>query len=313
MKRKQNKSEEPNLDLCLITPVAVDPINKISTLEEAAKSELSQGHGDPNVDVKKLRRTIAKKLAGQRSRAKKVDIANLEKKVKALQNRIVVETIEEVYMKDYKEHLQMENEMLRKRVDSVTDYINRQSAQTKELKLELKRLKLAKAQEEEHMKGESFNFYDYDEAKLTQEIDINNDINTDQYRGIPSSSPKQTSLTDTHRDSSTKKSHAHTTAHQKTDDTQSKGRQRKVELTGAPASRPCSDRHSVRGLILAKSRRNYIVLRAAKYRAATKSADSGEIGSKFGDISHGFFLVFSDNGLVFDLFVCFSHEFGFGI
>ncbi|KAM3231768.1 hypothetical protein P3L10_017127 [Capsicum annuum] len=181
MKRKQNKSEEPNLDLCLITPVAVDPINKISTLEEAAKSELSQGHGDPNVDVKKLRRTIAKKLAGQRSRAKKVDIANLEKKVKALQNRIVVETIEEVYMKDYKEHLQMENEMLRKRVDSVTDYINRQSAQTKELKLELKRLKLAKAQEEEHMKGESFNFYDYDEAKLTQEIDINNDINTDQY------------------------------------------------------------------------------------------------------------------------------------
>ncbi|KAF3653546.1 hypothetical protein FXO37_16925 [Capsicum annuum] len=181
MKRKQNKSEEPNLDLCLITPVAVDPINKISTLEEAAKSELSQGHGDPNVDVKNLRRTIAKKLAGQRSRAKKVDIANLEKKVKALQNRIAVETIEEVYMKDYKEHLQMENEMLRKRVDSVTDYINRQSAQTEELKLELKRLKLTKAQEEEHMKGESFNFYDYDEAKLAQEIDINNDINTDQY------------------------------------------------------------------------------------------------------------------------------------
>ncbi|KAM3231767.1 hypothetical protein P3L10_017126 [Capsicum annuum] len=101
MKRKQNKSEEPNLDLSLATPAAVDPIIKIPTLEEAVNSELCQGHGDPNVDVQKLRR-----LAAQRSRAKKVEYtANLEKKVKTLQNRIAVETIEKVYMKNYKEHL----------------------------------------------------------------------------------------------------------------------------------------------------------------------------------------------------------------
>ncbi|KAM3373945.1 hypothetical protein P3S68_012659 [Capsicum galapagoense] len=109
MKRKQNKSEEPNLDLSLATPAAVDPIIKIPTLEEAVNSELCQGHGDPNVDVQTLRRknlTVANRLAAQRSRAKKVEYtANLEKKIKTLQNRIAVETIEEVYMKDYKEHL----------------------------------------------------------------------------------------------------------------------------------------------------------------------------------------------------------------
>ncbi|KAF3653545.1 hypothetical protein FXO37_16924 [Capsicum annuum] len=96
MKRKQNKSEEPNLDLSLATPAAVDPIIKIPTLEEAVNSELCQ-------------------------------------------------------------------------------------AQIEELKLELKRLKLAKAQEEEYMKGESFNFYNYDEAESAEEVDMNNDINTDQY------------------------------------------------------------------------------------------------------------------------------------
>ncbi|KAM3307238.1 hypothetical protein P3S67_008981 [Capsicum chacoense] len=112
MKRKQNKSEEPNLDLSLATPAAVDPIIKIPTLEEAVNSELCQGHGDPNVDVQKLRRKnlsnilTTNRLAAQRSRAKKVEYtANLEKKVKTLQNRIAVETIEKVYMKNYKEHL----------------------------------------------------------------------------------------------------------------------------------------------------------------------------------------------------------------
>ncbi|PHU16223.1 hypothetical protein BC332_17428 [Capsicum chinense] len=149
MKRKQNKSEEPNLDLCLRTPTAVDQINTTSTLDEAVNYELSQSHGNPNVDVKKLRRTITNRLSAQRSRTKQVEyIADLEKKVKDLQNRIVVEGPEKKYMEDYKEQLQMENEMLQKRMDSVTDYMNRQSAQIEELELELKKLKLAKAQKE---------------------------------------------------------------------------------------------------------------------------------------------------------------------
>ncbi|KAM3373943.1 hypothetical protein P3S68_012657 [Capsicum galapagoense] len=177
MKRKQNKSEEPNLDLCLRTPTAVDQINKTSTLDEAVNSELSQSHGNPNVDVKKLRRTITNRLSAQRSRTKQVEyIADLEKKVKDLQNTIAFVVPEIEYMKDYSMKLQEENEMLQRQLDSVTDNANQRCAQIEELKVELKRLeKLVNAQEEEHKEGESSKFYDYDET------DSASTINTDQY------------------------------------------------------------------------------------------------------------------------------------
>ncbi|KAF3683192.1 hypothetical protein FXO38_00886 [Capsicum annuum] len=176
-KEKQKRFEEPNLELCLKPPSGVDPINKTSILDEEVNFELWQSHVDPNVDVKKLRRTISNRLSARRFKTRHVEhTIDLEKKVKDLQNTIAFVVPEIEYMKDYSMKLQEENEMLQRQLDSVTDNANQRCAQIEELKVELKRLeKLVNAQEEEHKEGESSKFYDYDET------DSASTINTDQY------------------------------------------------------------------------------------------------------------------------------------
>ncbi|XP_055831111.1 transcription factor VIP1-like [Solanum dulcamara] len=175
MDEKRKGSDELDLDLCLKTPTQDEPINKIPTLKEAMNNELKYGQVDPNVDLKKLKRIMSNRLSAQRSRIKKIEYtAELEKKVKDLQDTIAWAGSEIENMKDNKKKLLMENDMLQAQLDSVTAKSNLHTVQTEELKLELKRLKeLAKAREIER---QSFNFY---ESESTAEIDIDQYLNFD--------------------------------------------------------------------------------------------------------------------------------------
>uniref|UniRef100_K4BG02 BZIP domain-containing protein n=1 Tax=Solanum lycopersicum TaxID=4081 RepID=K4BG02_SOLLC len=78
MNEKRIKSDEPRLSLSLKTPF--ESVNKIPSLEEALNSELEHGQVDPNMNMKKLRRTISNRLSAQRSRMRKTQYIDLLKK-----------------------------------------------------------------------------------------------------------------------------------------------------------------------------------------------------------------------------------------
>uniref|UniRef100_K4BG01 BZIP domain-containing protein n=1 Tax=Solanum lycopersicum TaxID=4081 RepID=K4BG01_SOLLC len=86
MNEKRNKSAEPNLSLSLKTPIEYESINNIPTLEEAVNLELKNGQVDPNVNMKKLRRTISNRLSAQRARMRKIEYTDgLKKEAKNLE------------------------------------------------------------------------------------------------------------------------------------------------------------------------------------------------------------------------------------
>ncbi|MCD7464100.1 hypothetical protein HAX54_052077 [Datura stramonium] len=150
---KRKRSDKSELDLCLKTSAEDELINKIPTLDEAIRCEMGQGNVSPNVDPKKFRRTISNRLSAQRVRLRESGyITKLEQKIKDLQNAIALMAPQIETVKGNQKMLRRENEMMQIQLDIATERSNLCTAQTEELKLELKRLKeLAKAQEEEQM------------------------------------------------------------------------------------------------------------------------------------------------------------------
>ncbi|KAK6788227.1 hypothetical protein RDI58_016752 [Solanum bulbocastanum] len=124
---------------------------------------------------------MSNRLSVQRSRIRKIECtAELEKKVKELEDTIAWAGSEIENVKDNKKKLMPENEMLQAQLDIVTDKSNLRIAQTQELKLELKRLKeLAKTQE---IEGQSSNFY---ELESIAEIDMDQYLNFDAMNFYP--------------------------------------------------------------------------------------------------------------------------------
>ncbi|KAJ8559462.1 hypothetical protein K7X08_003520 [Anisodus acutangulus] len=188
-KRKRSK---PDLNLCLKTQAfQEEPSNKLLALDEAMDFELKHVNIDPNVDLKKLRRTISNRLSAQRARNKRVDyIAELEKKVKNLEGRIAFDTPEIENEKDKYKMLKLEGQMLREQLDSVTDKSKLLTVEIEENKLELRRLKgLPKALKNEH-DSRSIHLFDierqgsnpYDESESTAWMDMDQGI--DQYLNL---------------------------------------------------------------------------------------------------------------------------------
>ncbi|XP_004242552.1 basic leucine zipper 61-like [Solanum lycopersicum] len=171
MDEKRKRSYESDLDLCSKTPTQNEPINNVQTLEEAMNSELKHGQVDPNVDWKKMKRIMSNRLSAQRSRNKKMEYtAELEKKVKELENTIAWAGSEIENAKYNKKKLMLENEMLQQQLDIVIHKSNSSIAQTEELKLELETLKeLAKSQSsnfceseidmDQYLNFDTMNFY----------------------------------------------------------------------------------------------------------------------------------------------------------
>ncbi|XP_049394790.1 basic leucine zipper 34-like [Solanum stenotomum] len=163
MNEKRNRSDEPNLGLSLKTPIEYESVKRIPTLEEAMNLELKNGQVDPNVNLKKFRRTISNRLSAQRSRMRRTEyIDELKKEAKDLEDTIAFVGQKIENEKDNKKKLQLENEMLRVQLDSITNKSNLLTVQTEELKVELKRLKEpAEAQEdEEHMDMDQYLNFD---------------------------------------------------------------------------------------------------------------------------------------------------------
>ncbi|MCD7458908.1 hypothetical protein HAX54_039580 [Datura stramonium] len=153
MKDKTKRSNESELELCLKTSTEDKPTNKIPTLDEAIRFEIRKGNVGPNVDPKKFRRTISNRLSAQRLTLKRSGyVTELEQKIQDLQNTIALVAPQIETMKANQKMLQLENEMLQIQLDIITERSNLRTAQTEELKLELKRLnELAKVREEEQM------------------------------------------------------------------------------------------------------------------------------------------------------------------
>ncbi|KAF3621057.1 bZIP transcription factor 44 [Capsicum chacoense] len=185
MKDEQKRSDELNLNLSLTTPGEAESVDKIQTLDEAMTFELKHHEDLSLADEKKLRRRISNKLAARRSRFRKLTHKNkLEQNFKDLQDEIALVGSKIKNMKNYNDKLRVENEMLRERLNNITDKATQATAKIEEVKLELQMLKmnLAKAQEYQHyMKigGESFDFYNHDELESAPEIDINQYLNLD--------------------------------------------------------------------------------------------------------------------------------------
>ncbi|TMW84907.1 hypothetical protein EJD97_024149 [Solanum chilense] len=100
MNEKRNKSDEPNLSLSLKTPIEYESINNIPTLEEAVNLELKNGQVDPNVNMKKLRRTISNRLSAQRTRMRKIEYTDrLKREAKNLEEEPVVEIVQNEELK----------------------------------------------------------------------------------------------------------------------------------------------------------------------------------------------------------------------
>ncbi|KAG5614491.1 hypothetical protein H5410_014315 [Solanum commersonii] len=197
MNEKRNRSDEPNLSLSLKIPIEYESVKRIPTLEEAMNLELKNGQVDPNVNLKKFRRTISNRLSAQRSRMRRTEyIDELKKEAKDLEDTIAFVGRKIENGKDNKKKLQLENQMLRVQLDSITnksnllteiidnlaskklkrltcqnqEFISLKSlnlftsiaVQTEELKVDLKRLKEpADAQEdEEHMDMDQYLNFD---------------------------------------------------------------------------------------------------------------------------------------------------------
>ncbi|XP_055835229.1 basic leucine zipper 61-like [Solanum dulcamara] len=191
MNKKQKRSDEPKLDLSLETPNEYESVNRIPTLEEAMNFELKHDQIDPNVDLRKLRRRMSNRFSAQRSRMKRVEYkTELEKEVKYLQDMIALMRPKLENAKDNKKKLQLENELLKEKLDSITVKSNFLTVQTEQLKVELKRFKeLAMNQEaDEHMEieGQSSNTYDHDDSESAADIDVDQYLNLDTINFFPS-------------------------------------------------------------------------------------------------------------------------------
>ncbi|XP_069151579.1 basic leucine zipper 63-like [Solanum lycopersicum] len=177
MNEKRNKSAEPNLSLSLKTPIEYESINNIPTLEEAVNLELKNGQVDPNVNMKKLRRTISNRLSAQRARMRKIEYTDgLKKEAKNLEETIAFVGRKIENEKENKKKLQLENQMLQVQLDSITNKSNLLAdnvilkltlftpiaAQNEELKAELKRLKepTKAVEDEEYMDMDQYLNFD---------------------------------------------------------------------------------------------------------------------------------------------------------
>ncbi|XP_025886059.2 transcription factor VIP1-like [Solanum lycopersicum] len=150
MNEKRIKSDEPHLSLPLKTPIEYESVNRIPSLEEALNSEIKHGQVDPNMNMKKLRRTISNRLSAQRSRMRKTEYIDLLKKeAKDLEERIAFLGRKIENDKDNNKKLQLENQMLQLQLDSITNKSNLLAVQNEELKAELKRLKEPEDEEDE--------------------------------------------------------------------------------------------------------------------------------------------------------------------
>ncbi|KAJ8543590.1 hypothetical protein K7X08_006113 [Anisodus acutangulus] len=188
----KRKRSNPDLNLCLKTPIdQEESSNKLLTLDEAMDFELKHVNVDPNVDVKKLRRTISNRLSAQRARNKRAEcIAELEKKVKSLEGRIAFDAPEIENEKDKYKMLKLEGNMLREQLDSVTDRAKLLTVEIEENKLELRRLKeLPKTLEKEHdsrsihlFEIERQGYNSYDESDSAAAMDMDQSI--DQYLNL---------------------------------------------------------------------------------------------------------------------------------
>ncbi|XP_059302114.1 basic leucine zipper 61-like [Lycium ferocissimum] len=140
---EKGKRLVPDLDLSLKSPAdQEEPSNKVLTLDEAVDFELKHGNVDPNVDLKKLRRTISNRLSAQRARIKRNEcIVELEKKVKYLEDKLAIMTPEIENVNGRNEMLRLEIKMLQEQMDSVTNKSKLRTAQMEEMKPELRRLK----------------------------------------------------------------------------------------------------------------------------------------------------------------------------
>ncbi|TMW89173.1 hypothetical protein EJD97_017568 [Solanum chilense] len=148
MNEKRIKSDDPRLSLSLKTQI--ESVNKIPSLEEALSSELEHGQVDPNMNMKKLRRTISNRLSAQRSRKRKIEYIDLLKKeAKDLEERIAFLGRKIENDKDNNKKLQLENQMLQLQLDSITNKSNLLAVQNEELEAELKRLKEPAEDEED--------------------------------------------------------------------------------------------------------------------------------------------------------------------
>ncbi|KAG8372636.1 hypothetical protein BUALT_Bualt12G0087300 [Buddleja alternifolia] len=109
------------------------------TLEKAIEYELNHGCKlDPNMDKKKLRRTISNRLSAQRSRMKKSQyIDNMEKRVNDLQELISFLTPQVESYKEKQKLLMLENNALQKLVE-----IRSNESKLHELELEKKKNEL---------------------------------------------------------------------------------------------------------------------------------------------------------------------------
>uniref|UniRef100_A0A3Q7G5S9 BZIP domain-containing protein n=1 Tax=Solanum lycopersicum TaxID=4081 RepID=A0A3Q7G5S9_SOLLC len=146
MNEKRIKSDEPHLSLSLKTSIEYESVNRISSLEEALNSEIKHGQVDPNMNMKKLRRTISNRLSAQRSRMRKTEYIDLlRKEAKDLEERIAFLGRKIENDKDNNKKLQLENQMLQLQLDSITNKSNLLA----ELEAELKRLKELEDEEDE--------------------------------------------------------------------------------------------------------------------------------------------------------------------
>ncbi|XP_027771123.1 paramyosin, long form-like [Solanum pennellii] len=150
MNEKRIKFDEPHLSLSLKTPIEYESVNKFPSLEEALNSEIKHGQVDPNMNMKKLRRTISNRLSAQRSRMKKTEYMDLLKKeAKDLDEKIAFLGRKIENDKDNNKKLQLENQMLQLQLDSITNKSNLLAVQNEELEAELKRLKEPEDDEDE--------------------------------------------------------------------------------------------------------------------------------------------------------------------
>ncbi|KAK4412554.1 Basic leucine zipper 6 [Sesamum alatum] len=111
------------------------------SLDKAIEYELKHGRRlDPNMDKKKLRRTISNRLSAQRSRIKKAQyISKMEKMVNDLEELISVLTPQIESYKEKRKQLLLQNDSLQNLVE-----LHSNEAKLREIELEQKRVEVCR-------------------------------------------------------------------------------------------------------------------------------------------------------------------------
>ncbi|XP_060197341.1 basic leucine zipper 34-like [Lycium barbarum] len=186
---EKRKRFGPDLSLSQSSLDQEETSNTFLTLDEATDIELKHGNVDPNVDLKKLRRTLSNRLSAQRARNKRAEYTTqLEKKVKDLEDKLAIMPPEIENERDKNNMLMLEGKMLREQLEIANDRSKLRTAYTEEMKLELRRLKELheKALKEKHsaihlldIEGQGSNSYESESGGV---IDVEQDI--DQYLNL---------------------------------------------------------------------------------------------------------------------------------